>query len=203
MALRQTPRSLATLCAVLGMTLTLACAGTQVEDYREQKPEFVLEDFFDGPLVAKGALYDLFGNVSRRFVADIRGTWDGDQGTLDEIFWWADGEEQTRVWKIERTTGKAFEGTAGDIVGRATGRGAGNAFNWNYKLAIPYGDSSLNVRMDDWIYLLDESTVLNRTEMTWYGIQVGEVVLTIQKVDESQLFGRSPFETPTQASATP
>jgi hypothetical protein len=37
--------------------------------------------------------------------------------------------------------------------------------------------------MDDWIYLIDESTVLNRTAMSWYVLHAGEVVLTIQRVE--------------------
>jgi len=178
---------------LIGSMLCAACASPTVADYRDQKPVFVLEEFFDGPLIAKGALYDRSGNLIRRFVADIRGTWQGDQGELAEVFWWADGEEQLRTWKIARTQGNTFEGTAGDIVGLAVGEGAGNAFNWSYLLEVPVGERKLNVRMDDWIYLIDESTVLNRTEMTFFGFHVGEVVLTIQKVNESQLYGRSPF----------
>lgn len=183
------------MLAVLSLALLAACASTSVESYADQKPTFVLEKFFSGPLVAKGALYDRSGNVIRRFVADIEGTWQGDKGQLKEVFWWADGEEQFRTWEIARTRGNAFEGTAGDIVGLATGEGAGNAFNWNYILEVPVGDSTVNVRMDDWIYLLDETTVLNRTQMTFYGFRVGEVVLTIRKVEKDELFGRSPFET--------
>jgi hypothetical protein len=68
------------------------------------------------------------------------------------------------------------------VVGTALGRGAGNAFNWSYKLRIETGDSEIDVHMDDWIYLIDERTVLNRTDMTFYGVHVGEVVLMIQKI---------------------
>jgi len=189
---------------ITAVALCAACASTTVQDYAAEKPDFVLEKFFDGPLVAKGALYDRGGNVIRRFVADIRGSWQGNKGELKEVFWWADGEEQFRTWQISRTNGNAFEGTAGDIVGLATGEGAGNAFNWNYILEVPAGGSKYNIRMDDWIYLLDDSTVLNRTAMTFFGFRVGEVVLTIQKVEESELYGSSPFEKTTKsASAEP
>jgi hypothetical protein len=184
---------LARVCGAIAGLLAFGCAQT-VEDYREQQPRFVLSEFFDGPLIAKGALYDRSGGVIRRFVADIRGTWKDGQGTLDEVFWWADGEEQTRVWQISGSDAAGYQGTAGDIVGAAAGRGAGNAFNWAYKLRIPMGEgSSIDVRMDDWIYLIDDSTVLNRTKMTFFGFRVGEVVLTIQKVQESELYRRSPY----------
>ena len=203
------PRARRGLAAMLAARLAgavlavagLGCAQT-LDAYQDQKPEFVLQEFFDGPLIARGALYDRSGSVIRRFVADIRGSWEDGEGTLDEIFWWADGEEQTRVWKIGGSDARGFSGTAGDIVGQAVGRGAGNAFNWAYKLRIALDeDSSIDVRMDDWIYLIDQSTVLNRTKMTWFGIRVGEVVLTIEKVGEDELYGKSPYPAaPTQSA---
>ena len=172
------------------LTLALAaasCASVSLEDYAEKKPGFVLEDFFSGKLVAKGALYQ-GDTVTRRFTADIVGTWDGDRGRLEEVFWWDDGEKQLRTWQLEKVGPNSFVGTAGDIVGAASGEGAGNAFNWHYYLRIPMGeDSTVDVYMDDWIHMIDRSTVLNRTAMSFYGLQVGEVVLMIQKVDDGAL----------------
>ena len=162
--------------------LLTACGTISVDDYRDEKPAFVLERFFTGRLVAKGALYDRSGAVTRRFTADIVGTVQGDSVRLDEVFQWADGERQTRTWQLTKTGENTFRGTAGDVVGTALGRGAGNAFNWNYVLRIQNGGGEVDVRMDDWIYQIDESTVLNRTDMTFYGLHVGEVVLVIEKL---------------------
>jgi hypothetical protein len=168
------------LCGLLCVTLS-ACA-TRVDDYRDQKPALMLEQFFAGKLTAKGAVYDRSGTLLRRFTADIVGTWDGDRGRLDEVFLWSDGERQLRTWELTKSGADAFRGTATDVVGTAVGRGAGNAFNWKYKLRIDTGHSEIDVRMDDWMYLIDERTLLNRTAMSFFGFDVGEVVLVIEKV---------------------
>jgi len=170
-----------TLLALAALGLA-ACGSLNVDQYRDKKPEFVLEKFFAGKLVAKGALYDRGGAVSRRFVADIVGTCESARCRLDEVFRWDDGEIQNRTWELEKT-GDSWVGKAGDVVGTATGRGAGNAFNWSYALRVKTEGGEVDVKMDDWIYLIDESTVLNRTAMSWYGIHAGEVVLTIQRVE--------------------
>jgi hypothetical protein len=169
------------VCAVAAAFLA-ACSTVSVDDYRDQKPVFELEKFFEGKLVAKGALYDRSGAVTRRFTADIVGTAKGNLVQLDEVFTWSDGDTQLRTWQLTKTADNTFSGTAGDVVGTALGRGAGNAFNWSYKLRIETGDSEVDVRMDDWLYLIDERTVLNCTDMTLYGVHVGEVVLMIEKV---------------------
>lgn len=168
------------LCAALGALLG-ACA-TRVDDYREEKPALALEQFFDGKLTAKGAVYDGSGKLLRRFTADIVGTWDGDRGRLDEVFLWSDGEKQLRTWELTRTGPNAFRGTATDVIGVAVGRGAGNAFNWRYTHRIDTGRTEVDLRMDDWMYLIDERTLLNKTAMTFFGFDVGEVVLVIEKV---------------------
>ena len=168
------------LCAALGVALC-ACS-TTVDVYADQKPALALEQFFEGKLTAKGAVYDGSGNVLRRFTADIVGTWQGDRGRLDEVFLWSDGERQLRTWELTKSGANAFQGTATDVVGTAVGRGAGNAFNWKYKLRIDTGHSQIDVRMDDWMYLIDERTLLNRTAMSFFGFGVGEVVLVIEKV---------------------
>jgi hypothetical protein len=168
--------------AALGLAFLTACSTIRVDDYRDQKPTLALEQFFDGKLVAKGAVYDGSGLLLRRFTADIVATWDGDKGRLDEVFLWSDGEKQLRTWELAKSGPDAFRGTATDVVGTAFGRGAGNAFNWRYKLRIDTGHSEIDLRMDDWMYLIDERTLLNKTAMTFFGFDVGEVVLVIEKV---------------------
>jgi hypothetical protein len=98
------------------------------------------------------------------------------------VFRWADGERQLRTWNLEQTGDNRFSGTADDVVGIAQGRGSGSAFNWSYTLRMSTGGRQIDVRMDDWIHLIEPDTVLDRTEVTWYGIRVSEVVLVIERV---------------------
>ena len=50
-----------------------------------------LEKFLVGDLVAYGQFQDVLGNVSRRFVVDMTGEWDGSNLKLTEDFEYSDG----------------------------------------------------------------------------------------------------------------
>ena len=66
-------------------------------------------------------------------------------------------------------------------MGEAKGRVNGNAVNLNYVLNIPYKDSTMNLDMDDWMYLTEKNTIVNRTSMKKFGFKVGEIVLVMKK----------------------
>ncbi|WP_366521664.1 DUF3833 family protein [uncultured Marinobacter sp.] len=70
---------------------------------------------------------------------------------------------------------------AGDVAEPGTMRWRGNTIHMNYVLRIAYGDGTLDVRMDDWMYLITPDTLINQTTMSKWGVDVGELVLVIQK----------------------
>ncbi|MBK7792386.1 MAG: DUF3833 domain-containing protein [Betaproteobacteria bacterium] len=168
--------SLAVL-AVAGLT---GCAAVDVAEYRAEKPAFDLARYFNGTVDGWGMFQDRSGKVVRRFTVRIDARWDGDTGTLDEHFEYADGEKQNRVWKLVKK-GDRYEGTAADVVGTGSGIAAGNAFNLRYVLALPVDGKVWEMDMDDWMYMIDEQTVLNRTTMTKFGFRVGDVTLSFRK----------------------
>jgi len=164
-------------------TLVAGCAGPSLDDYSDNRPALVPKDFFTGELSARGVVKNFSGKVIRTFDADITATWDQDGvGTLDEVFRFNDGEVQTRVWTLTPENG-AYHATAGDVVEPGTMLWQGNAIHMNYVLRVPYGDSTIDVRMDDWMYLTTPDTLINETTMSKWGVDVGEVVLVIQKHD--------------------
>jgi hypothetical protein len=160
-------------------SLLAACAGPQLQDYAGSTPAFDLRHFFDGDLRAQGLLKDRSGRVTRRFVVAIHCEWHGDEGTLDEQFHYDDGEQQHRVWHVRAVPG-GFEGRADDVVGIARGTESGSAFNWRYTLRVPARGSVYELQFDDWMHRIDASTVLNTAQLTFYGLHVGEVVLSFQ-----------------------
>jgi hypothetical protein len=108
-------------------------------------------------------------------------TWAGDVGTFDEQFTNSDGTKETRVWTI-RKNGNRYTGTAADVVGEAKGETGGNAFRWTYVLdAKKDGGGTIHLDMDDWMWLLDAKTVMNRTTFSKYGITFGEVSFFFRK----------------------
>ncbi len=166
--------------AVFAVAGLAGCASIDVAHYAAEKPAFDLARYFDGTVDGWGMFQDRSGKVVRRFTVRIDAHWDGDKGTLDEHFEFADGEKQNRVWKLTRA-GDRYVGTAGDVVGEGHGRTAGNAFNLRYVLALPVDGRVWNVDMDDWMFMVDEATVLNRTTMSKFGVRLGEVTLSFRK----------------------
>ena len=72
------------------------------EDFKDQKPRLVIEEYLKGEVKAWGILQNRSGKVTRQFSAVLNGKWDGKQLILDEVFNWNDGEIQNRQWKINK-----------------------------------------------------------------------------------------------------
>ena len=124
---------------------------------------------------------DRSGKVLQRFTVAMRGTWQGERGTLDEDFTYADGRREKRVWHIVREGPGRYTGRAGDVVGEARGIAAGNALNWRYTLEVPVGGDRYHLDFDDWMFLIDDDVLLNRAVMSKFGVRVGEVLLAFRR----------------------
>ncbi|MES2718913.1 MAG: DUF3833 domain-containing protein [Pseudomonadota bacterium] len=158
------------------------CASPTPADYVSQGPKLDLKQYFNGKLLAHGIVTDRGGKVLQRFTVALTGTWVGDTGTLDERFSYADGRKETRVWTIRRGADGRYTGTAADVLGEAQGQAAGNALNWRYTLLLPVDGRTWEVQFDDWMFLVDEQVMLNRAVMSKFGIRLGEVLLSFQRL---------------------
>ena len=168
---------------ILACVLGLSGCAAQVTDYAGETPELDLAEFFNGPVKAWGMVQNRSGKVVRRFEVDMVGRWNGDEGVLEEDFRFANGETQRRVWRFRKVGPHTYTGTAGDVVGEAEGEVYGNALRWRYVLALEIDGKTWNVTFDDWMYLLDDRTMMNRSEMKKFGLRVGEVTLFFRKPD--------------------
>ncbi len=175
---RRTWLALTAASATLSLT---GCAGPTVQDYANETPRLDLRRFFDGELTAQGLFTDRSGRVVKRFTVAMTGRWQGDTGVLDEHFRYSDGSTQRRVWTLKSLGGGRYSGTAADVVGEAQGESAGNAFRFVYTLALPVDGRIWHMALDDWMFLMDERTVLNRSAMTKLGLHVGDVTLVITR----------------------
>ena len=162
----------------LGLT---ACASTGVEQYRAETPVLDLKTYLNGTLDAWGMFQGRSGEVKRRFHVVINARWEGDTGVLDERFTWSDGTDSRRVWTLKRQADGTYRGTADDVVGEAIGELAGNTLRWRYVLALPVDGNIYHVNFDDWMFLMDDKVMLNRSYMSKWGFALGEVTLTFVK----------------------
>jgi hypothetical protein len=166
---------------VVALVMAGGCATVDVDAYRGEKPELELKHYFDGTIDAWGVFQDRSGKVVKRFVVVIDARWQGEIGTLDERFTYSDGSTQRRVWTITRLGPGRYKGTADDVVGEAIGEAAGNALRWRYVLALPVDGKIYHVNFDDWMYLMDDQVMLNRSQMSKFGFRLGEVTLAFRK----------------------
>lgn len=165
----------------LGVALLMSgCATLSPQDYAKETPKLDLATYFNGKVDGWGMVQDRSGKVLRRMVVELECSWNGNEGVLDEKFQWSDGKTEKRVWKI-RKDGDRYIGTAGDVVGEAKGEAAGNALRWNYVLALPVDGSTYNMDMDDWMWMIDEKTMANRTTMSKFGVRVAEISIFFRK----------------------
>ena len=85
------------------------------------------------------------------------------------------------MWTLTRGPDGQYTGRADDVVGEATGQARGNAFHWQYTLQQPVDGKVYDVQMDDWMFLIDDKRMLNRTEMRKFGIRLGDVTVSFTK----------------------
>src|SRR5690554_693344 len=83
--------------------------------------------------------------------------------------------------RLPPTSDTTFNATAGDVVGAGTGATAGNALNLKYVLEIDYNDKKLKLNVDDWMWRVDEHTVINQSTLSKWGFTVGTIQLVISR----------------------
>ena len=174
--------TLVSALALTGPVLLTGCAGQTSADYSRQTPVLDLRQYFNGKLLAHGIVTDRAGKVTQRFTVKLTGTWVGDVGTLDEQFSHADGRQEQRIWTITRLADGRYTGRAGDVQGEAQGQASGNALNWRYTLLQPVDGQTWALQFDDWMFLVDEKVMINRAEFSKFGIRLGEVLLSFQRL---------------------
>ena len=157
------------------------CSSAQVQDYRNEKPILALEDYLNGELEAHGFFQDRSGLIVKRFKVVMKGRWKDGLGTLEEDFEYSDGTKSRRVWSLKKESDGKYSGTASDVIGVAKGESSGNAFRWEYTLDLPVGNKSYHVRFDDWMYLMNDEVMINKSKMKKLGIYLGEVTLVFLK----------------------
>ncbi|MEC5160988.1 MULTISPECIES: DUF3833 domain-containing protein [unclassified Janthinobacterium] len=167
--------------AALALLLTACSTPVGPEHYAAEAPLLDVQRYFNGTLDAHGMFQDRSGTLVKRFTVVMRCHWEGDVGTLDEDFSYADGSKQKRVWTLRKTAPGRFVGTAPDVVGEAVGVVSGNALRWKYVLALPLDGKVYNVDFEDWMFLIDERVMLNRAAMSKFGFGLGAVTLSFDK----------------------
>ena len=177
----KTMRSISLIISLFLITNCSNNSSMKPEDFKNKKPRLIIEEYLTGSVKAWGVLQNRSGKVTRQFSADLNGAWDGKQLILKEKFNWDDGEIQDREWTITKVDEHNYEGTAGDVVGKAIGYSYGPAFKFEYVLLVPVKGRNLKITFDDWIFKQDDKVAINRATMTKFGFKVAELTVVFVK----------------------
>jgi len=152
----------------------------------ETTGSFVIEEDLVGRSTARGEFRAITG-ARRGFSAELFGEWDGRVFTLIEDFVYDDGERDRKTWRLTRTAPGRYVGTREDVVGQAIGFQDGPAFRLEYEVRLPSKNGpGRKVRFRDVLVETGEGVVLNRAHVSWLGIGVARVDLTMRRTAADQ-----------------
>ena len=156
--------------AVSGCSQPLA-----VRDFAPTAPVLDPLAFFTGHTHSWGVLENRSGAPTATLTTDGVGEVEGGVLHMHQVIAFSDGRTQHRDWQLRRTGPGRYEATANDMVGTAEGEAAGRAFHWRFTVALAAGDPLKNVAFEQWMYLMEDGSLVNRTTVAKLGIILAEV----------------------------
>lgn len=150
------------------------------EDYADTLPLFDPARVLNGPIRSEGMIYGPDGRVTSRFVAQMHGSWSGNTGTLSEDFTYATGRTQHREWRLRLLDGNRLSAEADDIIGRGRGTVSGSALCLQYRIRLPEDAGGHVLDVTDWLYLMPNGMLMNRSQMRRFGVTLAELVATMR-----------------------
>ena len=145
--------------------------------------QFDIREALQGPLICEGVIYGPLGRVTSRFVAEMQAEWNGNTGHMTEEFRYDSGETMSREWHLNVAEDGSFEATAPDIIGRGKGKQAGSGVQLFYTLKLPENAGGHALNVTDWMYMMENGSIMNRSQMRKFGIKVAELIATMRKAD--------------------
>ncbi len=159
-----------------------SCSSSSPKIYQENNPKFDVRNFFRGSLEAYGILQDYRGKVIKTFTVKMSGSWQNNEGILKEDFIFSDKTTQQRQWAITVLDDNNFTAKAGDVIGEAKGEQYGNAVRMQYVLTIPVDNKNYNFVINDWMYLIDNDSLINVSTIRKFGFKVASLTIGFKKI---------------------
>ena len=169
-----TDRFRPTLLAV-AFTLAACSRGLPVRDFAATTPVLDPLAFFTGHTHSWGVLENRSGQPTAFLTTDGEGQLQDGLLHMQQRIALSDGTVQHRDWQLRRTSPGRYEATANDMVGTAQGEAAGRAFHWRFTIALSPGNALKNVGFEQWMFLMEDGTLVNRTTISKLGVILAEV----------------------------
>ena len=159
----------------------LSFKNQKISQFKSDSKIFDIRKVLEGNLVAEGMVYGISGRLSSTFTAQFSGDWANNEGSFIENFQFSTGKNQIRKWNLIIDSNGKIIGTADDIIGKAVGQQYGSAVMLSYKLKLSEDLGGHVIKVIDWMHLLENDTIFNRSEFRKFGFKVGELVATFRK----------------------
>ena len=86
---------------------------------------------------------------------------------------------------LNRDSDGRITAEAPDVVGAGRGKQAGSAVLLNYRIKLDDAAGGHALDVTDWMYLIENGTIMNRSEFRKFGIKVAELVATMRPADRN------------------
>ncbi len=151
-------------------------------EYSGLGPAFDPRRHLNGPIQCEGVIYGPTGRVTSRFVAEMRGHWQGNRGTLTEVFRYDSGAVQHREWRLSLGNDGHVRAEADDVPGGGQGSISGPTLHLSYPIRLTKAAGGHVLQVTDWMYLTENGTLINRSQFRKFGFKVAELVATLRPV---------------------
>lgn len=155
-------------------------------DYAGHGPDFDIRTHLNGPIVCEGIIYGPLGRVTSRFTANFEASWDGNVGKMVEVFHYDSGNVQNREWTLTLGNDGAIKAEAPDLIGAGSGQQEGSAVLLNYRIKLSEEAGGHVLDTTDWMYLMSNGSIMNRSQFRKFGIKVAELVATMRPAPEQR-----------------
>ena len=148
--------------------------------YAAMTPVFDIRERLKGAMLCEGVIYGPFGRVTSRFVAQMYAEWQGNIGHMTEDFSYDSGNTQHRKWTLTVSDDGRIQAEAPDLQGLGYGQQKGSAVMLNYTIKLTKEAGGHSLAVTDWMYLMENGSVINRSQFRKFGIKVAELVATMR-----------------------
>ncbi len=171
--------------ALLAALTLAACGQPDIKEFSKADAKLDVREYFNGRINAFGTITDYKGAITDRVFVEMNGTWNGNKGKLEEHFRYGDGTTEDRTWQLEVSDdGTKLRGTREDTVGEMTGEQSGNAVFMKYTINRKVDGESMELTVDDRLYLVENPYVINEIRLKKYGVTVSTINLGFHRLNE-------------------
>ncbi|SHL64036.1 DUF3833 family protein [Roseibium suaedae] len=161
----------------------LSLAGFALPAFAQTGKPLVLEEFFKGQTVGRGAFDSEIAGIHRPLTAYLTGSWNPKTFvfTLREDIRYDDGVREKAVWVFQKTGDGRYVGQRSGVKGLVQVTTTGGAIRFSYVMDVPAGDSEIALRFADTLTRTGSNTVRNTSDVTKLGFPVGTVDITFTR----------------------